>query len=72
MFYGSPYYGAPSYGARRGPRHRGGTPPLDVTPIPPPPSLSSTGLCIAHSTNRGAPPMVGSRGFIVPCPPGVR
>jgi hypothetical protein len=69
-FYGSPYYGLPSYGSRRG-RHRA-APPLNVTPIPPPPSLSSTGMCISHPTSVGPPPMVGSRGFVVPCPPGVR
>jgi hypothetical protein len=69
-YYGSPYYGAPSYGSRRG-RHRA-QPPLNVTPIPPPPSLSSTGLCISHPPTVGPPPMVGSRGFVVPCPPGVR
>ena len=71
MFYGSPYYGLPSYGSRHGPRRRA-APPLDVTPIPPPPSLYSTGLCISHPPTVGPPPMIGSRGFVVPCPPGVR
>src|SRR6267143_81333 len=61
-YYGSPYYGAPSYGSRRG-RHRA-QPPLNVTPIPPPPSLYSTGLCISHPSPVGPPPMVGSRGFV--------
>jgi len=68
-FYASPYYGLPSYGSRRGRRPAR---PLNVTPIPPPPSLSSTGLCTSHPPTVGPPPMVESRGFVVPCPPGVR
>jgi hypothetical protein len=69
QFYGAPYYGLPTYGARRGRRPMA---PLNVRPIPPPPSLSSTGLCTTFPTNVGGPPQVGSRGFVAACPPGVR
>jgi hypothetical protein len=73
MYYGSAY-GAPSYrGQRRGPqRRRNMAARQNVTPIPPPPSLKSTGLCQSFPVTKGAPPMVGSRGYVVPCPPGVR
>jgi hypothetical protein len=73
MYYGSAYYGAPSYGAQRfAQRRRNLAARQNVTPIPPPPSLNSTGLCQSFPVTRGAPPMVGSRGYVVPCPPGVR
>src|SRR5262245_27629689 len=67
-YYGLPYYGLPTHGARRGRRAL----PLNVRPVVPPPSLSSTGLCTTFPTNVGGPPQVGSRGFVAPCPPGVR
>jgi hypothetical protein len=66
--YGLPYYGLPTYGARRGRR----APPLNVRPIVPPPGQSPTGVCTTFPSNVGAPPMVGSRGFVTSCPPGVR
>jgi hypothetical protein len=68
--YALPYYGLPTYGgARRGRRPMA---PLNVRPVPPPPSLRSTGLCTTFPTNVGGPPQVGSRGFVAACPPGVR
>jgi hypothetical protein len=66
--YGLPYYGLPTYAARRGRR----APPLNVRPIVPPPGQSPTGVCTTFPSNVGAPPMVGSRGFVTSCPPGVR
>src|SRR5262245_8711140 len=72
MYYGSPYYGVPANGSRFAQRRRNLAARLNVTPNPPPPSLPSTGLCTSFPTTRGAPPMVGSRGYVVPCPPGVR
>ena len=76
MYYGSAYYGASPYdgspGLRVGQRRRNAAARQGVMPIPPPPSLSSTGLCRSFPVNRGAPPMVGSRGYVVPCPPSVR
>jgi len=73
MYYGSAYYGAPSYGGQRfAQRRRNFAARQNVTPIPPPPSVNSTGLCQSFPVSRGAPPMVGSRGYVVPCPPGVR
>jgi hypothetical protein len=77
--YGVPYvssYGG--QGGRHGSRHvpmRSATqvfPPAILTPVPPPPSLSSPAVCIAHMTTSAAPPMVGSRGFVTVCPPGLR
>ena len=72
MFYGSPYYGVPATGSRVAQRRRNLAARLNVTPNPPPPSLPSTGLCTSFPTTRGGAPMVGSRGFVVACPPGVR
>jgi hypothetical protein len=72
MYYGSPYYGVSANGSRFAQRRRNLAARLNVTPNPPPPSLPSTGLCTSFPTTRGAPPMVGSRGYVVPCPPGVR
>jgi hypothetical protein len=73
MYYGSAYYGAPSYGGQRlAQRRRNLAARQNVAPIPPPPSVNSTGLCQSFPVTRGAPPMVGSRGYVVPCPPGVR
>src|SRR5262245_7783960 len=73
MYYGSAYYGAPAYGGQRlAQRRRNIAARQNVTPIPPPPSVTSTGLCTSFPVTRGAPPMVGSRGYVVPCPPGVR
>jgi len=66
--YGLPFYGLPTYGARRGRR----APPLNVRPIVPPPGQPPTGVCTTFPANVGAPPMVGSRGFVTSCPPGVR
>jgi len=81
MFYDAPYYGSPSFvygassfGSRRFPR-RSFTqtfPPATVTPVPPPPSLSSPAVCIAQSTGSAAPPQVGSRGFVTVCPPALQ
>jgi hypothetical protein len=68
QYYGPAYYGLPTYAARRGRR----APPLNVRPIVPPPGQSPTGVCTTFPTNVGAPPMVGSRGFVTSCPPGVR
>jgi hypothetical protein len=75
MYYGSAYYGASPYGSpgsRVAQRRRNAAARQAVTPIPPPPSLSSTGLCRSFPVTRGGPPQVGSRGYVVPCPPGVR
>jgi len=73
MYYGSAYYGAPAYGGQRlAQRRRNAAARLNVTPVPPPPSLTSTGLCTSFPVSRGGAPMVGSRGFVVPCPPRVR
>jgi hypothetical protein len=72
MYYGSASYGAPSRGDRIAQRRRNLAARHNVVPIPPPPSLNSTGLCQSFPVTRGAPPMVGSRGYVVPCPPGVR
>jgi len=72
LFYDAPFFGIPSFGSRRSHRRSITTPfpPSTLTPLLPPPSLSSTGICIAHSTTVGAPPQVGSRGFVTSCPPG--
>jgi hypothetical protein len=74
--YGSPsfVYGSPSFGSRRFPR-RSFTqtfPPATITPVPPPPSLSSPAVCIAQSTGSSVPPQVGSRGFVTVCPPALQ
>ena len=66
-YYGGSYYGLPTYGARRGRR----APPLNVRPIAPPLS-GPTGVCTTFPPTVGPPPMVGSRGFVGACPPGVR
>lgn len=81
MFYDAPFYGtpsfvvgSPSFGSKRLSR-RSFTqtfPPAVVTPVPPPPSLSSPAVCIAQSTGSAAPPQVGSRGFVTPCPPSLQ
>jgi hypothetical protein len=81
MFYDAPYYGSPSFvygspsfGSRRFPR-RSFTqtfPPATITPVPPPPSLSSPAVCIAQPTGSSAPPQVGSRGFVTVCPPALQ
>jgi len=69
--YGSPYDGVYGRrGSRRFSKHQPLMPdfPPNVVPIPPPPSLSSPALCNAYPTTSGAPPMIGSRGFVMPCP----
>jgi hypothetical protein len=67
-YYAAPYYGLPTYGAAR----RGRRTPLNVRPIVPPLSSTPTGVCTTFPPTVGPPPMVGSRGFVGPCPPGVR
>jgi len=65
--YGASYYGLPTYGARRGRRAL----PLNVQPIRPPLG-GPTGVCTSFPPTAGPPPMVGSRGFVGACPPGIR
>lgn len=77
VYGGPPFgYGSPSFGSRRFPRRSFTSPntfpPSTITPVPPPPSLSSPAVCIAQSTGSAVPPQVGSRGFVTTCPPALQ
>lgn len=72
LFYGSPFYGDHRSKRFNKRSFAPALPPPTLTPIPPPPSLSSPALCIAQSTTTSAPPQVGSRGFVTACPPNFR